>query len=214
MTTTPRDLMIVAMDMPSTRPVERGDLSLALAGAELIDLLGASAVRLDGDLVAADSPAPAPVAGPGDPLLEQASASLVREEPYESVNDWLWRRGRGLAAAYLAAFEAEGKVTGRRSRRWVVLWTSENVLVDSPDRTRAGNRWAADEPVLAALAAVIGITERRPGDYPGDYEDVADGATKTVLDAVTDAVGELAGERERRDQKRNDAAVTNYRRGY
>ncbi|MFC4036772.1 GPP34 family phosphoprotein [Streptomyces polygonati] len=208
MTTTPRDLMIVAMDMPSTRPVERGDLSLALAGAELIDLLGSSTVRLDGDRVEPRSPAPA--SGPTDSLLRQAAASLVREDPYESATDWLWRRGRGLAAAYLGAFEAEGQLTGRRSRRWGVFWTTERVLVDSADRRRASNRWAADEPVLAALAAVIGITERRTGDY----EDVNDDAKKTVLAAVTDAVGELAGERERRDQKRNDAAVTNYRRGY
>ncbi|MET8680213.1 GPP34 family phosphoprotein, partial [Streptomyces sp. NPDC004647] len=47
--TTPRDLLIVATDMASSRPVERGALSLALAGAEAIDLLDAQAIGLDGD---------------------------------------------------------------------------------------------------------------------------------------------------------------------
>ncbi len=48
---TPRDLMIVAMDVAPDRPVETGDLSLALAGAEVVDLLAAGAVVLDGDLI-------------------------------------------------------------------------------------------------------------------------------------------------------------------
>lgn len=38
--TTPQDLFLVSVDVPGARPVEQGDLSLALAGAELIDLLG------------------------------------------------------------------------------------------------------------------------------------------------------------------------------
>lgn len=191
------------MDMPSSRPVERGDLSLALAGAELIDLLRGAAVRLDGDRLV---PEPAPPMD--DRLLEEAASSFTGAD--ESVNDWLWTRGRGLAAAYLAAFEAEGQLTAQRTRRWGLLRTSRKVLVDSLARQRAANRWAADEPVLAALAAVVGIRDRRAGDYP----DVADENASTVLTAVTAAVGELADERQRRDRKLDDAAVTNYRRGY
>ncbi|MGW7367324.1 GPP34 family phosphoprotein, partial [Streptomyces sp. NPDC054841] len=49
--TTPRDLLIVAMDMNAEPPPEQGDLSLALAGAEVIDLLDARAVELDGDRI-------------------------------------------------------------------------------------------------------------------------------------------------------------------
>jgi len=37
--TTPRHLLMVAMDLESGRSSEQGDLSLALAGAEVIDLL-------------------------------------------------------------------------------------------------------------------------------------------------------------------------------
>ena len=111
--TTPRDLLIVAIDTAPGRPPEQGDLSLALAGAELIDLLVAQAVRLDDDHIV---PGYRPTLA--DPLLDQAASSLVGRPPYESVDDWLWRRGRGLAAAYLTALEAEGLLT-RQHRRWV-----------------------------------------------------------------------------------------------
>jgi hypothetical protein len=47
--TTPRDLMTIAVEVAPRRPVQRGDLSLALAGAELIDLLAVRAFSLDDD---------------------------------------------------------------------------------------------------------------------------------------------------------------------
>ncbi|MER6979479.1 GPP34 family phosphoprotein, partial [Streptomyces carpinensis] len=89
--TTPRDLLFVSLDVPGTRPVEQGDLSLALAGAELVDLLSAESVSLDGERIL-----PGLVPATGDRLLDEAGASLVGEAPYETVEDWLWRRGRGL----------------------------------------------------------------------------------------------------------------------
>lgn len=100
---TPQDLMIVSMDVASSPPVEAGDLSLALAGAEVIDLLGARAVTLQGDRLV-------PVDGPvtGDHLLDQAASALADEAPYESVEDWLWRRGRNLSSVYRAGLRATG----------------------------------------------------------------------------------------------------------
>jgi len=205
--TTPRDLLIVTMDMPSSRPVERGDLSLALAGAELFDLLVTGAVRpADGLLVPTDLPAEPPA----DPLLDEAAASLTRQPPYEPVADWLWRRGRGLSAAYLAALESEQQLVRQRSRRWVLFRSSRMVLVDSPARRRAAHRWAADEPVLATLAVSVGIHDRRPADAPT----VTSPAVATILAAVADALTELADERLRRARKLTDAAVNNVRRGY
>lgn len=47
--TTPRDLMFVALDPASGLPPGQGELSLGLAGAELIDLVDAGAAELDGD---------------------------------------------------------------------------------------------------------------------------------------------------------------------
>ncbi|MGW3626393.1 GOLPH3/VPS74 family protein [Streptomyces sp. NPDC000880] len=200
--TTPRDLLIVAMDTESSRPVERGDLSLALAGAEVIDLLGAQAIRLDGDHIV-----PSHRGAIADRLLDEAASSLAPQAPYESLGDWLWRRGRGLSTAYLAALEAEGQLT-RQRRRWMLFRTSRMVLVDSPARRLAANRWASDEPILAALAAAVGIRDKPSGDSaPG----VADDAVATVLAAVNDGLRELAVERQRRAL--DEAAADNIRRG-
>lgn len=203
--TTPRDLLIVVMDSASPHTVDRGDLSLALAGAEMIDLLDARAVRLDGErIVPGYRPAVA------DHLLDGALSSLVREDPHEPVGEWLWRRGRGLSAEYLAALEAEGQLVRRRRHRWPLVPEGETTLVDSPARYQAADRWAADEPVLVALAWAVGVGDGPAKDSPG----IRDAAVATVLSAVDDALGELAAERGRRSRRREEAAADNVRRGY
>lgn len=203
--TTPRDLLIVAMDAAPVRAVERGDLALALAAAEAIDLLEARAIGLDGERIV---PGYRPAIT--DRLLDEAASSVVQQMPYEPVGEWLWRRGRGLADAYLAALEADGQLTRQRHRRWLLLRTDEVVLVDTPARREAAHRWTSGEPVLVALAAAAGISEERPDDAP----EVTDDAVTTVITVVEDAIQELAAERQRRDRRRDDAAVDNVRRGY
>ncbi|WP_329147664.1 GPP34 family phosphoprotein [Streptomyces sp. NBC_01456] len=203
--TTPRDLLIVAMDAAPVRAVERGDLALALAAAEAIDLLEARAIGLDGERIV---PGYRPAIT--DRLLDEAASSVVQQMPYEPVAEWLWRRGRGLADTYLAALEADGQLTRQRHRRWLLLRTDEVVLVDTPARREAAYRWTSGEPVLVALAAAAGISEERPDDAP----EVTDDAVTTVITAVEDAIQELAAERQRRDRRRDDAAVDNVRRGY
>ncbi|WP_406385683.1 GPP34 family phosphoprotein [Streptomyces sp. NBC_01618] len=200
--TTPRDLLIAAMDQPTRRPVERGDLSLALAGGELIDLLSAQAIRLDGDQIVPSHPPAMP-----DRLLDEAAASLVREAPYDSLDDYLWRRGRGLATAYLDALEADGQLTRQRLTHWTPSRSSPTVLVDSPARREAADRWTSDEPVLAALAAAVGIRDKPTGDSPG----VDDDAVATVLAAVDDALRDLEFQRQRRAL--DEAAFDNIWRG-
>lgn len=217
--TTARDLLTVTMDMPSTQPVEPGDLSLALAGAEVVDLLRLRAVALRRDRLV-----PGAAGAIEDRLLSEASASLVRQEPYETVEDWLWRRGRGLSAAYLAAFEDEGQITRQRQRRWLVFGGSRMVLVDSPGRRRAAHRWAADEPVLGALAASVGVggavpdagpdTAAGAGADPDAGPEVPDEAAAAVLAAVGRAVAELTAERRRRAGRREQARADTLRRGY
>ncbi|MDQ0993903.1 GPP34 family phosphoprotein [Streptomyces sp. V3I7] len=200
--TTPRDLVIATLDAAPERPVEQGELSLVLAGAELVDLIDAEAADLDGDRIMPRLHAPS-----GDRLLDAAASSLVRQAPYESVEDWLWRRGRGLAAAYLAVLEAEGQVT-RQRRGWLPLRSSHRVLADSPDRRRAAERWASGEPVLARLGAAIGIrdepVEGFDAELPGE-------TAVTVVAAVHDAVMELEAVRQRRGIEQ--AAFDNVWRG-
>ena len=199
--TTPRDLLMVAMDMEPGRPPEQGDLSLALAGAEVIDLLGVQAIRLDGErIVSVHQPAT------GDRLLDEAASSLVRQEPYESVGDWLWRRGRGLFSSYLAVLEAEGQVT-RQRLRWRPFRTGPTMPVDPPAHREAAKRWTSDDAVLAALAAAVGIHGEQAADSPG----IADDAVATVLAAVNAAVMELGLVRQRRAIE--EAAFDNIWRG-
>jgi hypothetical protein len=193
--TTPRDLLITAMDVTPSRPVEQGEMSLALAGAELVELLGAGAATLEGDRIV-----PGGRTVLGDRLLDQAAQALIREEPYESVEDWLWRRGRDLAPVYLAVLEAEGQVT-RQGRGWMPFRDGRVALVDSPDRRRAADRWAADEPVLVALATAVGIrAEGAEGVLEGaeGVQEAAGDDVEAVLAAVNGAVVELEGVRQRR----------------
>ncbi|MFE2543401.1 GPP34 family phosphoprotein [Actinacidiphila glaucinigra] len=203
--TTPRDLIITALELAAEPAVEPGDLSLALAAAEAVDLLAAGAVALDGDrLVPGGHPEIA------DPLLAEAAASLVRTAPYEAPGDWLWRRGRGLADVYLTALAAEGQVVRERHRNWLVRDT-RTVLTDSRARRRAADRLAADEPVLAALTTTLGLRRGPAADAaPG----VSDPAATRVLVALDDALAELASERRRRSRRQADAAAENVRRGY
>ncbi|MGG2464504.1 GOLPH3/VPS74 family protein [Streptomyces sp. RGM 3693] len=189
--TTSRDLMITALDVAPDRPVEQGDLSLALAGAEVIDLLAAEAIALDDDRIVPGYRPTTP-----DPLLDQAAASLVRETPYESVGDWLWRRGRGLSAAYLATLEADG-VLSRQPRRGVHFRAGHIVLADSPDRRAAAHRWASDEPILAFLGTAVGI-RGADGDGSAHSPSVDDDGVDTVLAAVHDALMQLEALRQRR----------------
>ena len=209
--TTPWDLFVVAMDAGSGGAVERGSLSLALAGAEAIDLLGVGALGLAGDrFVPGDRP------HIGDPVLGGAASSLARQEPYESVEDWLWRRGRDLASVYLAALETEGGLT-RPRRRLMPFRSGDVLLVDSPARRAAVDRWVSREPVLAALAAAVGMhhepldeTAKGAPEAP-DVPDISDDAVATVLAAVNDAVMELEAVRQRRAVE--DAAFDNIWRG-
>ena len=200
--TTARDLAIVALEAAPDRPVEQGDLSLALAGAEVFDLIEAKALVLDGERILPSAQSPT-----GDRLLDEAAAALVRQEPYESVEDWLWRRGRGLFAAYADDFERVGLTTRPRGQR-IPLRTSRTVLVDSAARREAGERWAAGEPVLAALAAAAGLHQ----ESAEDAEALAGDSVTTVLAAVGDAVMELEAVRQRKASE--NAAFDNVWRGY
>ncbi|MFE7156607.1 GPP34 family phosphoprotein [Streptomyces sp. NPDC057636] len=200
--TTARDLAIVALADVPDHPVEQGELSLALAGAEVFDLIEAKGLIVDGDRILPSAQAPT-----GDRLLDEAAAALVRQEPYESVEDWLWRRGRGLSSAYVDELEREGLTTRPRGLRHP-LRGGRTEPVDSQDRRRAEERWAAGEPVLVALAAAAGIRDEPADEAP----ELAGDAVAAVLAAVGTAIQELQAVRQRRAIE--DAAFDNVWRGY
>lgn len=188
--TTAHDLALIALGLPPERSVEQGDLSLALAGAEAVDLLDSGALTLDGDRMV---PA-APVAS-GDPLLDQADAALLRREPYETVDAWLWRRGDGLAAAYVADLRRAGPLTRPSGHRFR-LRSAASAWADSPARRAAEERKAAGEPVLTALLAAAGMGEEPSSDLAGSS--LGDAVT-TVVAAVGDAVARREALRLRHD---------------
>lgn len=186
--TTAKDLFIITLDLPPEHAVGQGDLSLALAGAELIDLIRAGAVTVDGDRIMPGEPRT-----PDDALLGDAAAGLTRQPPHERIDDWLWRRGEDLSAAYQAGLENDGELTRKRSGR--LPFGPERVEpADTPGRRRAAERREAGEPVLAALASAVGIDDGRSDEGTG----LDDEAVTTVVAAVHDAVMELEAVRQRR----------------
>ncbi|MEW1638978.1 GPP34 family phosphoprotein [Streptomyces sp. NPDC093801] len=187
---TAKDLFVITTDPKAERPVGQGDLSLALAGAELIDLIEAGLVTLDGDRIV-----PGGTATPTDPLLAEAASVLTRHTPYERVEDWLWRRGRDLAATYLTALEAEGQLVRTRGGR-SPFGADRVEPADTPERRRALDRRERAEPVLAVLATAVGLDDPRPATLPEAAP--GDEAVTTVLAVVHDAVMELEAVRQRR----------------
>lgn len=199
--TTAKDLFIIAMAPMPDHSVGQGDLSLALAGAELIDLIGAGAVAVDGDRIV-----PVGTPTPDDRLLGEAAAGLIQQLPYERIEDWLWRRGQELSTAYQAALEEDGELTRKRSGR-SLFGSTHMEQVDTPASRRAADRWEEQEPVLAALASVVGIGDERSDDASG----LDDEAVTTVVAIVHDAVMELEAVRQRRSIEK--AAFANLWRG-
>lgn len=207
---TARDLAIVALDLAQDHRVEQGELSLALAAAEVFDLLDAGALTLAGDRIAPNAQAPT-----GDRLLDEAATALIRQEPYESVEDWLWRRGRGLSAAYVEDVEQTGTMSKSRGFR-LPLRAARTVPGDPAARQRAEQRWTSREPLLAALGAAAGIGTKPaapdPGEGAADTDTLTDDTSSAVLAALGNAVMELEAVRQRRAIE--DAAFDNVWRGF
>ncbi|MFF8381247.1 GPP34 family phosphoprotein [Streptomyces sp. NPDC015661] len=195
--TTARDLALIALGLPPGQGVEQGDLSLALAGAEAIDLLESGAATLEGDRIVPDTQVVT-----GDRMLDQAVASLGRREPYETVEHWLWRRGRELAAAYADDLGQDGLLAHPR-RHGFHLRSGRTAPTDSPTRARAEERRASGEPVLAALMAAARIGDA----LPEACDSLTGESVTTVVAAVGDAVTQLEAVRLRRDIE--DAAFDN-----
>lgn len=184
--TTAKDLFIIAMDPRPEHSVGQGDLSLALAGAELIDLIDAGSVTVDEDRIVPGGPS-----APQDRLLGEAAALLIRQPPHEPIEDWLWRRGKDLSAAYQAALEEDGELTRKRA---VSSPFGSGARGAGRHACAAAERWEEREPVLAALASAIGVEGGPSDEEPG----LDDEAVTAVVTAVHDAVMELEAVRQRR----------------
>ncbi|MEU6290961.1 GPP34 family phosphoprotein [Streptomyces sp. NPDC046988] len=200
---TARELTLIVVGLPADRAVEPGDLSLALAGAEAADLLAGGRLALDGDrLVPGDGPAS------DARLLEEAFAALVRRQPRETVEHWLWRRGEGLAEAYATDLRRAGLLV-HPHRHGLRLRSAAVEPADSPEYRRARDRLVSGEPVLAGLLALLTAGETTADS--GGGSPAPDDSVSTVLAAVGNAVTELEAARLRRDVE--EAGFDNIWRG-
>ncbi len=184
---TAHDLSALAASPGAAPGLEEGDLSLALAGAELLDLVDVQAVVLVGDRIL-------PMVSPrhADPMLAEAAFEIVQHSPYETVERWLWRRGRHLAARYRAAVE----VTAPEGSAWSYRHPFRRVrpMAGSPFALRRGiDRLESGDPLLIGLAAAAGLTEASATRADGLAQDEAD-----ILAGVHGAITQLAVERQRR----------------
>ncbi|PSM42930.1 GPP34 family phosphoprotein [Streptomyces dioscori] len=199
--TTARDLAIVALGATPEGPLEQGDLALALAGAEAVDLLAHGALALDGDRMV-----PRPGLVTDDRLLNRAAGSIVSHEPYETIEQWLWRRGSNLAAAYAEDLQRTGLIDRSRSR-----WRRPRFVRTAPDgpleRPCAEERTQSQEAVLTVLLDQLGLVD---GHQAVD-EDLFEDDVARVLAAVGDAVTQLEAARLKQDVER--AAFDNMWRG-
>ncbi|MDQ0913533.1 hypothetical protein QFZ22_009605 [Streptomyces canus] len=87
--TTARDLALIATDPQTGSVVELGELSLALAGPELVDLIDTGTVTLDGDLL---------VSG-GSPPAEAPCYTRPYRSSHQGHLTQPWRTGCGAGAA-------------------------------------------------------------------------------------------------------------------
>ncbi|MEJ1201638.1 MULTISPECIES: GPP34 family phosphoprotein [unclassified Streptomyces] len=204
---TARDLFVITLEVPSSRPIAQGDVSLVLAGAELVDLRDAHVLRLDGDRIVPLDDHPDGT----DALTAQASAQLVTEPPYETVEQWLWRRGRGLAGSYAddlaarTAGDARGGLLPRFLRHFAPNRSQEPSV--RPLHEATDPHQGLDDSVLAAFAGTLGIGEAAPPPptEPTEPPEPTDTTTADqaddvglILAVVSDALMELEAERQRR----------------
>ena len=177
--TTPRDLMIIALDVAPSRPVERGELSLALAGAELIDLLAAGAATLDGEQIV-----PGDRTDLSDGLLDEAGSALLGQARRVGRRLAL-APGPRLSPAYVADLEATGgsrlaPAAGSAAGR-------PAVPVDTADRRRPRNAGGRMNPSSPRSPPLPGSARSQPKPLGPAGEDLAEETVTTVLAAVGDA---------------------------
>lgn len=183
---TARDLALVAADPQDRTVVEQGDLSLALAGAELIDLLDAEALTLDGTLLVPAGPAPA-----GDPCCPRPRSGW---RTADLARPWTTGSGDGAATSPGATAPSSRRKGSSSPSGGAVTRCGGSAPRRRPDGGPGrGERRSSGEPVLGALAAAVGLTGQG-----GEASDGLDDEQTTVLAAVLQAVTELAGERQRR----------------
>jgi hypothetical protein len=156
------DLLLLAAK-PDGTLVVLPKLRFGLAGSELVRLAAAGRVDVARGRIVILDPAPT-----GDPLLDDALASMTggRREP--TARAWVARNRPGLAGRYLARAEAAGTIRAHRRKalgfipvtRWTVLDIARAAQARARLEAVAASTGAvgSEQAALAGLASAIDVT--------------------------------------------------------
>src|SRR5258708_17018802 len=162
------DLLLLAADSGGRLPIP-AKLRFGLAGSELVRLAAAGRVEVvRGRIVIRDT------SPTGDPLLDEALASMAGRRHGPTARAWVARDRRGLVNRYLARAAAAGMICADRRKvlglvpvtRWTILDTARAAQA----RVRLGAVAASMgtvEPAQAALAGLASAIDVTHLVFPG-----------------------------------------------
>jgi len=193
------ELLLVALEDETGRDRAEWSLDAALAGALLLDLAAAGAVREEGKALVPD-----PAAGPGHPVLAAALDALRAADRPRDAKHWVGRLPRALKPLKerVAELLVERGVLSDERRKVLGLFPSRRFVEADPaperevrERLHAALVHGAEpEPRTAMLVALLeptGLVERV---VPGEHRREAKRRAKAIADrgvvggAVDDAI--------------------------
>ena len=156
------DLLLLAARADGRLPIGT-KLRFGLAGSELVRLAAARRVDVVRGRIEVLNTAPT-----GDPLLNDALASMTGGSRGPTAKAWVARDRRGLVGRYLARAEAAGIIRADRSKalgfipvtRWTVVDTGRAAQARARLEVVAASTGAVDsaQAALAGLASAIDVT--------------------------------------------------------
>jgi hypothetical protein len=156
------DLLLLAVDSAGTLVIP-DKLKFGLAGSELVRLAAAGRVGIARGRIVLQDTAPT-----GDPLLDEALASMGGRWREPTAKSWVARHRPGLVERYLARAEAAGIIRAQRRKalgfipvtRWTVLDTARAAQARARLEAAAASTGTADpaQAALAGLASAIDVT--------------------------------------------------------
>jgi len=164
----PDDLLLLPVSADGTLPIP-AKLRYGLAGSELVRLAAARRIDIErGRIVILDT------APTGDPLLDEALASMTGGLRRPTAKAWVARHRPGLGGRYLARAEAAGIIRADRRKalgfipvtRWVVVDTARAAQARARLEATAASS-AAVSPAQAALAGLASAIEVTRVVFPG-----------------------------------------------
>lgn len=165
------DLLLLAMSSDGTLVIS-ARLRFGLAGSELVRLAAAGRVDIVRGRIGLLDSAPT-----GDPLLDEALASMAGGRRRPTAKAWVARNRPGLVGRYLARAERDGVIQAQRRKalgfipvtRWLVLDIARAAQARGRLEAAAASsgQLESEQAALAGLASAIDVTRfvfpGRPG---------------------------------------------------